>query len=101
MRPHLAARLGMTLGMYPDDVPHPRIVSIEPSGVAATSGLLRRRDVIVSVQGQVVKNDTQASGRPRVGRAVVIMMASNVDDDGSDGDDGRCWGLGAWAWARA
>ena len=68
--------------MYPGDVPHPRIVSIEPSGVAAASGLLRPRDVIVSVQGQVVKSDTQASERngkagSRVTRPIiadVVMM---------------------------
>jgi len=60
-KPDASAKLGMTLAVFTNDVPHPRIQEMREGAVASNSGLLRIEDVIVSINGTVVKDDTEAA----------------------------------------
>jgi hypothetical protein len=67
--------LGMTLAKYPDDVPHPRVFDLSPVGLGAKSGLLRPKDVIVSVNGQFVDSDvTAAHAIQRAGLEITLLL---------------------------
>ena len=60
-RPDLNTGLGVTLAKYPHDVPHPRIFELSKDGIAARSGLLKVKDVIVAVNGVSVNSDAAAA----------------------------------------
>jgi hypothetical protein len=60
-RPDLNTGLGVTLAKYPHDVPHPRIFELSKDGIAAKSGLLKVKDVIVAVNSVSVNSDAAAA----------------------------------------
>ena len=49
-KPDPTARLGVVLAAYASE-PHPQIQDVTPGGLAAESGQLRKKDVIVSING--------------------------------------------------
>ena len=60
-RPDIHTGLGVTLAKYPHDVPHPRIYELSRDGIAAKSGLLKVKDVIVAVNNVSVNTDAAAA----------------------------------------
>jgi len=60
-RPDVQTGLGVTLAKYPHDVPHPRIYELSRDGIAAKSGLLKVKDVIVAVNNVSVNSDAAAA----------------------------------------
>ena len=60
-RPDVHTGLGVTLAKYPHDVPHPRIYELSRDGIAAKSGLLKVKDVIVAVNNVSVNTDAAAA----------------------------------------
>ena len=60
-RPDLNTGLGVTIAKYPHDVPHPRIFELSKDGIAARSGLLKVKDVIVAVNSVSVNSDAAAA----------------------------------------
>ena len=60
-RPDLNTGLGVTIAKYPHDVPHPRIFELSKDGIAARSGLLKVKDVIVAVNSVSVSSDADAA----------------------------------------
>jgi hypothetical protein len=59
-KPSAEARLGLGLALFPGDVPHPRVSTIADGGIAAASGSLFVRDVIVCIDGASVATDADA-----------------------------------------
>ena len=60
-KPDPSVKLGMTLAIYSNDVPHPRIQDMAPGALAAVSGQLKKEDVIISINGFPVKDDVEAA----------------------------------------
>lgn len=54
-------KLGMTLAMFSDDVPHPRIKDMTEGMAAAKCGQLKPRDVLVAVDGTQCDSDAEAA----------------------------------------
>ena len=56
-----ADKLGMTLAMFSDDVPHPRIKDMSDGMAAAKCGQLKPRDVLFAVDGTQCNSDAEAA----------------------------------------
>ena len=53
--------LGVSLCRYTHDIGHPRVADLKQGGPAASSGKLRKNDVIVKINGTTVKDDKAAA----------------------------------------
>ena len=77
IKPHPKAKLGLTMSGDKDS--HPQIDDMAPGALAAESGQLKKKDVILSINGTPVKGATEAAGLlGAAGSEIVLVIKREV-----------------------